>query len=636
MERALRWKTLFILVLVALSVGSLLPTVTGEEFLFFDKKVKLGLDLKGGLHLVYRVDLDKVIDDKAGELRRDLEAKLAEEKIAARVETPRPSAAAGVPLGAVFILAEGDPAVLKKVGGAFLDDYGEELTQMDCPGDRAGGVCLRVASDYAERIKESALEQAIRTIKDRIDRSGVAEPTIIKKGEDIIVELPGTDDRENDRLRTIINRTAQLEFKIVDDGTPFMQKLAEHVDRDPVAAERGISVEPDSWQSENSDSVHNDYYLTAKDRKELLRPEDAARYGCNVRDRVAIDGRYECTVTGRTILQEYLKNLPAELKIDENHQFGYEEVTPRTALLGARAIDKAWRTYYLHRTAELTGTAISKADVFWDPTTNRPEVLVQFNRHGARRFGDLTSKNVGRKMAIILDEKVTSAPIIQSAITGGRSTITMGGGEPRIVQLEAEDLVNVLRTGALPAPLVESQSSQIGALLGQDAIDRAKLSMIIGAALVILVMLYFFKYSGIIASLAMGLNVLFQMAVLSGFQATLTLPGIAGLVLTIGMAVDSNIIIFARIREELRSGKSVRGAVDAGFSRAFWTVFDANVTTFVAGFVLMEYGTGPIRGFAVMLLIGVVCNLFTSTWVSRLMFDFWIGRRKSATAALSI
>jgi preprotein translocase subunit SecD len=191
--------------------------------------------------------------------------------------------------------------------------------------------------------------------------------------------------------------------------------------------------------------------------------------------------------------------------------------------------------------------------------------------------------------------------------------------------------VNVLRTGALPAPLVESQSSQVGALLGQDAIDRAKLSMGVGAILVILLMLFFYKFSGVIANFAMILNVLFQVAILCLFQATLTLPGIAGLVLTIGMAVDSNIIIYERVREELRSGKSIRGAVDAGFGRAFWTVFDAHVTNFVAGFVLMEYGTGPIRGFAVTLLIGVVCNLFTSTWVSRLMFDFYIGRRRAAT-----
>jgi preprotein translocase subunit SecD len=240
-------------------------------------------------------------------------------------------------------------------------------------------------------------------------------------------------------------------------------------------------------------------------------------------------------------------------------------------------------------------------------------------------------------MAIILDDKVSSAPTIQGPITGGKSTITMGGGRDNAkIEREAKDLVNVLRTGALPAPLRQESESQIGATLGQDAIDRAQLSMAVGALFVILMMLYFYRFSGFIANVAMVLNVLFQLAVLAMMQATLTLPGIAGLVLTIGMAVDSNIIINERIREELKAGKTVKGAVDAGFSRAFWTIFDAHVTNFVAGFVLYEYGTGPIRGFAVMLLIGVVVNLFTATWVSRLFFELWLNRRRNSTAPLSI
>jgi len=242
----------------------------------------------------------------------------------------------------------------------------------------------------------------------------------------------------------------------------------------------------------------------------------------------------------------------------------------------------------------------------------------------------------GEKMAIILDDRINSAPIIQTAITGGRSQITMGGSDPQIMQVEAQDLVNVLRTGALPAPLREMSSSRVGPMLGQDAIDKTRTSMLVGAIAVVLLMLYFYKVSGLIANVAMVLNILFQVSILAALQATLTLPGIAALVLTVGMAVDSNIIIYERIREELRAGKSVRGAVDAGFSRAFTTVFDAHVTNFVAGFVLMEYGTGPIRGFAVMLLIGVVCNLFTSTWVSRVMFEHYVGRRKAATATISI
>jgi preprotein translocase subunit SecD len=645
MERSLRWKTLFLLLVTVLSGLYLVPSIAGDSLPswfggIFNKKVKLGLDLKGGLHIVYGIDLDRVVEDKAVELKRDFEAKLAEVKdaagkpIAATVDAPRASAATGVPLGAVFVSMT-DPANLAKIDDAFLDDYDDELEKITCPGSRPNAVCFRVASDFAEKIKASAIDQAIKTINERVDGFGVGEHTVVKKGEEIIVELPGTDKSEHERLRSIINRTALLEFKMVDEGHPQMLKIGAHVLGDPAAKVAGIRQEVDSRTFEETGASFEDVYLTAEDSTELLTREEAESLSCSTRDKVAVDGKYECLVTGRAKMKKYLASLPAEMQPDETHEISFEELTPRPAAgmapLGAIDTKKSWRSYYLFRTAELTGTAISQADVFWDPTTNRPEVLVQFNRAGARRFGDLTSKNIGKRMAIVLDNKVNSTPVIQSAITGGRSTITMGGGDPRIVQSEAQDLVNVLRTGALPAPLVERSSSEVGAMLGQDAIDRAKLSMIVAVILVILMMLYFYRLSGLMANVAMVLNILFQVAILAAFQATLTLPGIAGVVLTIGMAVDSNIIINERIRDELRSGKSVRGAVDAGFGRAFWTVFDAHVTNFVAGFVLLEYGTGPIRGFAVMLLIGVVCNLFTSTWVSRLFFDHYLRRKKSAT-----
>jgi preprotein translocase subunit SecD len=213
----------------------------------------------------------------------------------------------------------------------------------------------------------------------------------------------------------------------------------------------------------------------------------------------------------------------------------------------------------------------------------------------------------------------------------------MGGyGDPFKLQQEVKDLVGVLRSGALPAPLKKSFETQVGATMGEDAINKAVISMIIGGAAVILFMLIYYRLSGFIANLAMTLNMLFMMAILAGFEASLTLPGIAGLVLTIGMAVDSNIIIYERIREELRLGKSPRTAVDAGFQRAFWTVFDAHVTNFVAGIVLYSYGSGPIRGFAVTLLIGIVTNLLTSVWISHWMFDVVVNRRGTVKTTLSI
>jgi preprotein translocase subunit SecD len=258
------------------------------------------------------------------------------------------------------------------------------------------------------------------------------------------------------------------------------------------------------------------------------------------------------------------------------------------------------------------------------------------DRTGAALNERLTGENIGRKMAIVLDEKINSAPVIEGRI-GARGRITLGGfGDPFALQNEAKDLVSVLRSGALPAPLRKTFETQVGPTMGRDAVDKAKFSMIIGAVAVVLFMIIYYRLSGVIAVVAMLINMLFMIAILAAFEASLTLPGIAGLVLTIGMAVDANIIIYERIREELRMGKSVRTAVDTGFGRAFWTVFDAHVTNFVAGVVLYSYGSGPIRGFAVTLLVGIVTNLFTSYWLSHWMFDALVGRRGATRATLSI
>jgi preprotein translocase subunit SecD len=317
--------------------------------------------------------------------------------------------------------------------------------------------------------------------------------------------------------------------------------------------------------------------------------------------------------------------------VDDEHQLGFELVRPEPGT----DQKEHWRTYYLYRAVELGGSGVSKATVGFNPTTNQPEVLVDFTRWGGRRFGELTGQNVGKKMAIILDDRVNSAPTIQTRIDGGRSSITMGGGTRDHQQRESEDLVNVLRTGSLPAPLVEESSSEVGPLLGQDAIDKAVVAFALAICLVIIIMVFYYRMSGVLSIIALTLNISFMMALLAGFGATLTLPGIAAIVLTIGMAVDANIIIYERIREELRTGKSVKGAVDAGFSHGFSAILDGNLTTAVAAYVLYQYGSGPIRGFAVMLMIGIVCTLFTATWCTRLFFEYYVGRgRKNPTLAI--
>src|SRR6266545_937412 len=583
MERSWWWKAALYGVITVVAVLYLVPTVVSEEkqpaFIksHFQKRIQLGLDLQGGLHLVYEVNVDKAVSDKVDRLASDIEDRLRKDKGVNDVAISRE--------GRDDIVATfKQPADHAKLDDAILKDYRNSLDVAERKPD-TGVVRLRLDPDQVEEVRDYALRQGIETIRGRVDKLGVSEPTIIKKGTDIIVELPGLKPADFERIKSIIGRTAQLEFKIVDDGSEYMKKVAIEAKKlDKIA---GIEILPDEWTEKDSSKAHEDVYLRSKSRDGLMK---------------------------------FFAGLTGELAVPPDREIGYEEQQGR-GIDGELTPDKYWRTYYLHKRAGLTGEYLQNADQTWDQQTGRPEVSYELDRQGAPLNERLTSENVGRKMAIILEEKVNSAPVIESRI-GARGRITLGGfGDPFKMQQDAKDLVAVLRSGALPAPLRKTFETQVGPTMGRDSVDKAKLSMIIGAVAVVLFMLIYYRFAGLIANAAMILNMLFMMAILAGFEASLTLPGIAGLVLTVGMAVDANIIIYERIREELRLGKSVRTAVDAGFTRAFWTVFDAHVTNFVAGVVLYSYGSGPIRGFAVTLLVGIVTNLFTSYWVSHWMFE---------------
>jgi preprotein translocase subunit SecD len=644
MDRKLKWRSFWLVVITLFAGAMLVPTMVPSEKLpawfsrSFHTKIQLGLDLQGGLHIVYGIDLDKAVDDKASEIKRDLEAKLEDLKLGGRVSTP------AVPLGAVTVILD-KAEDRARIDDKFLSDYDEVVVKRDCPDgpDKARSVCIRVSTDYAEGIKKSALEQAVRTVRERIDERGIAEPNVVEKGDQIIVELPGLDKESIRRVKDVIERTAKLEFKIVDENHPQMKKIYAQVTKN-IATEKGVSEDQvrddnlvgsdgvgvgiDGWTHDDSGKRFYDYYLTAKDKTDFFSKEEARKRGCFSRDKKEVGGKVECTVPGRVVLEEYIAKLVAadpSLKVDDDHMIGYELLRPE-----GDNKEPVWRTYYLLRAVELAGSAVANSYVYWNPTTNRPEVLIEFNRWGGRRFGELTGKAIGRKMAIILDDKINSAPVIQAKIDGGRSSISMGGSDPKKIEAEAQDLVNVLRTGSLPAPLRIDSEAEVGPLLGRDAVEKTKVAFLLGTILVILIMGWFYRWSGFIAVGAVVLNVLFMLALMASFGATLTLPGIAAVVLTVGMAVDANIIIYERIREELRLGKSVKGAVDAGFSRAFTAILDGNLTTAMAGLVLYTYGSGPIKGFAVMLLIGIVTTLFTATWCSRLFFDHYLAKNKTS------
>src|SRR5450432_86394 len=602
MERSWWWKAALYGVVTLLAVLYLIPTVVPEDkqpdFIkkHFQKRIQLGLDLQGGLHLVYEVNVDKAVASKVDRMSSDLEDRLRKDKGVADLTITREGRDD-------IVIAFKPPGDQVKLDDSILRDYRKAL-DIVARDPVAGVVRLRLEADQVEEVRDYALRQGIETIRGRVDKFGVAEPTIIKKGTDIIVELPGLKSADFERIKSIIGRTAQLEFKIVDDGSEYMKKLVDYL-KGPGAAstkDSGIEAVPESWTEKDTGKQHEDVYLRAKSRDSL---------------------------------QKFFEGLTGDVALPPDHEIGYEEMQGRSES-GDATPDKFWRTYYLHKRAALTGEYLSNADQTWDQQTGRPEVSFEFDRQGAAISERMTGDNIGRKMAILLDDKINSAPVIEGRI-GARGRITLGGfGDPFALQQEAKDLVGVLRSGALPAPLRKTFETQVGPTMGRDSVDKAKFSMYIGAAAVVLFMLIYYRLSGIIANLAMILNLLYMVAILAAFEASLTLPGIAGLVLTIGMAVDANIIIYERIREELRMGKSVRTAVDGGFSRAFWTVFDAHVTNFVAGVVLYSYGSGPIRGFAVTLLVGIVTNLFTSYWLSHWMFDAVVGRRGSARATLSI
>jgi preprotein translocase subunit SecD len=304
-------------------------------------------------------------------------------------------------------------------------------------------------------------------------------------------------------------------------------------------------------------------------------------------------------------------------------------------LLWQRRVDRETKQetkvpFVIQKKTLLTGADLSTARVSIDQNTSEPYVSVELNAAGAKAFGELTETNVGRRLAIILDGNVHSAPVIRERIPSGQAQITGGFSSE-----EATDLAIVLRAGALPAPVQVLEERTVGPSLGADSIRQGMIAIVASTALVALFMLYYYRLSGLIANVALGLNLLVLMAVMAGFHATLTLPGIAGIALTVGMAVDTNILIFERIREELRSGKTVRAAIDAGFSRAFRTVIDTHVTVLVSAAILYQFGTGPVKGFAVSLAIGILASLFTAVFFTRLVFDLiYMGSRRAASVSI--
>lgn len=426
--------------------------------------------------------------------------------------------------------------------------------------------------DFIREIEETALSKSIEVIRNRIDEFGVTEPEIVSQGADrIVVQLPGVKDIA--RAKDLIGRTAKLEFKFVNDEVP-VATLTDWLDK---VKKSGIEYKKGERFSDYVNQIN-------------------------------------------TFL---VNDLPK----------GFEIAFGKTVNKNTNEITNL-EPYLVEAGTALTGEELQEAIVRIDQQQNRPYVGLEFKPNGAKIFENLTGENIGKRLAIVLDGNVYSAPVVQGRIAGGSAQITLGAGDYNATMMEARDLALVLRAGALPVELIFEEQRVVGPSLGADAIDKAQMAALIGSFLVLTFMCFYYKFAGVIATVTIILNVLFTLSILIGVGATLSLPGIAGIALTVGMAVDGNILIYERIREEIRAGMSPFEAVRTGFEKAFWAIADANITTALAGLCLLNFGTGPVRGFAVTLLIGIGTTVYTAYFVSKILFELYVGKGDKKTLSI--
>ncbi|MEM1025353.1 MAG: protein translocase subunit SecD [Myxococcota bacterium] len=586
MERGWTYRLVFVLALVGLGVYYAAPSFI---YFFLDPEERrskdaveaalpewlpeghfnLGIDLQGGLHMVMGVDTVKAVQGRADRVADELVEAMKD----AGTELEKARRDGEAPVVSIVLQSEDDWPKLEEI----LTEYGDTWEVRNRTGRE---VEFAIVDDFESQLRQDAVAQALKTLRNRIDATGVTEPEIRKRGEEaIMIQLAGLTAQEIDDVKeNIIGRTAQLEFKVVDDSNDYFQRIGEAPDRP-----EGVQLQFDQWQGPGGQLIRRPY---------LESPD-------------------------RDVLQRFLDVHEAEKPSDR--VVGLQEVP------ADERTPAVYRTWLLERRTPLTGDTLANAFVAFDSEKNQYYVAMKFDPKGAIVFERLTTENTKRKMAIVLDDIVDSAPVIQGPIPNGNASINLGGRSQQEMLDEAKALTIVLKAGALPAPVFPQEERTVGATLGDDAVEKGKTALSFALVGVVVLMLVYYRLSGVIGVLALTVNLLLLFAGLSALSATLTLPGIAGLALTVGMAVDANIIQFERIREELRAGRPPRGAVDAGFNKAFSAILDANITTFIAAVILLQYGSGPIRGFATTLSLGVLINTLTAVVVPRLVFD-WLTR----------
>lgn len=532
--------------------------------------LKLGLDLQGGLHLVMGIDFDEVNRNAAIKAKSQIRELADQDKITGITVDVNAKNQIEVKFE-----SEAEWRKLDSVIGKYLSQ------SIDFVSQTSNSALLRLSDERAGATRNEAVEQSLETLRNRIDEFGIAEPIIQRQGDEkILVQFPGV--QETGRLKDIIARTAKLSFQIVRTGP-------EVPSGDP--SESTLR----SWVAEFEKATNS-----------------------------KIDPLQPVSVYLRKLNTYLEKKLPK----------GTELLFQKKTNINTREAE--YIPYLLNEEALVTGEDLQDAHYTFDQKTNDPIVEFQLTPAGAIKFEKATGENVGRFMAIVLDKNVHSAPRIKSKIGGGRAMIEMGGMGRSAQELtnDAKDTSLVLRSGALPARLIFLEERVIGPSLGADAIRSGVRSFGGGLALVFVLLLVYYRASGAVATGALALNALFVLAMMAAFEGTLTLPGLAGLTLSLGMSVDANVLIFERIREEIKAGKSVSSSVGEGFSRAWSAIFDGNVTGIIAALVLLSFGYGPIRGFAVTTLMGLTCSMYTAVFVARVVFDYFVVSRNPKTLSI--
>ncbi len=583
------------------------------------RSVKRGLDLQGGIRLVMEINLASLVeqlgsnqDERFDEMHRlalDLSKNQEEDFLTIFLRLAQEN---NLPLELYF---ESDKR---------LDENNNVL-----PVDQ-----------YLRGEANNGILQSLEILRNRVDQFGVAEPNIQRQGDNrVIIELAGVDDIE--RAKQLVGKTAQLEFKllksaeVVNDVFDAFDRILSRDTTDIIPEQEDENAQMDSTRIEKAPSTQTEalvsdfFEQTGSDLAEA--PEETTVI-------------FDENTFGENPFRSLLANISLYggwNGVDERNmgvinrlltRKDFQRVIPTDANFywSAKPIIHQDITYYelflLERNAELTGDVITDARVVigqgYDPSTaGQPLVTMSMNREGSNEWSRITGANIEKRIGIVLDDRVFSAPVVRSQITGGNSSI-----EGMDSMDEARDLSIILRAGAFAVDMEIIAQQTVGPSLGADSIQKGTTSAILAFIVVICFMLIYYRMAGTIADMALLLNLIFVMAVLAGFNATLTLPGIAGLILTIGMAVDANVLIFERVREELKTGKTIRAAIDSGYSRAFHAILDANVTTLIAAIVLYQFGSGPIKGFALVLMVGIASSMFTAIIFTRCVFDFITSR----------